>query len=512
MLDKTLVELYDQTARQEVNAMTLPISIDKLIHGGVVESARIEFKGGFNPNSITHTICAFANDIDNIGGGYIIVGIDEANSMPVLPPRGIPKESVDDTLKKLLNLCHLIEPLFEPIAEPVLLEGSWIIVLWVPGGHGRPYKAPKDVFAKDKSNKRFYIRKFSSTVIASPEEERELFYASSTIPFDDRPNLAARPEDLSRALMREHLRQVGSSLYDLSADMDTQEIAQSMQLLSGPPESLHPRNVGILMFSDQVEQYFRYARIEVVDIPNPTGEGMTERVFSGILQRQLIDALAYIDNYVIQKRTYKHDGTPVAEVVANYPYAAVEELLSNAIYHRSYQIDEPTVVRITPDAMEITSFPGFDRSISQEQINRYDLRCYTYRNRRIGDILKELGLCEGRNTGFPKILEALDRNGSPRPTFRMDEQRGFLTVRLAVHPAFSPQTTNKDKRAREYRSRIAQELKAGPLSLSELSRAMGYKAIPKRLSSAVDMMVGSGTIVRISVGGTRSKLALVVTD
>ena len=51
----------------------------------------------------------------------------------------------------------------------------------------------------------------------------------------------------------------------------------------------------------------------------------------------------------------------------NYPYAAVEEILSNAVHHRSYQIGEPINVRITPTAMEITSFPGFDRSITDEK-------------------------------------------------------------------------------------------------------------------------------------------------
>ena len=39
----------------------------------------------------------------------------------------------------------------------------------------------KDVLGKDKSNKRYYIRKFSSTVVASPDEERELFYDAKSI-------------------------------------------------------------------------------------------------------------------------------------------------------------------------------------------------------------------------------------------------------------------------------------------------------------------------------------------
>ena len=54
--------------------MALPINMDDLINQRVVESTRIEFKGDWNPNPIIHSICAFANDIDNVGGGLCVWG------------------------------------------------------------------------------------------------------------------------------------------------------------------------------------------------------------------------------------------------------------------------------------------------------------------------------------------------------------------------------------------------------------------------------------------------------
>ena len=47
--------------------------------------------------------------------------------------------------------------------------------------------------------------------------------------------------------------------------------------------------------------------------------------------------------------------------------------------------------------IEIVSFPGPDRSVTQEGLKRYKVSNRRYRNRRIGDILKELHLTEGRN-------------------------------------------------------------------------------------------------------------------
>jgi ATP-dependent DNA helicase RecG len=40
-----------------------------------------------------------------------------------------------------------------------------------------------------------------------------------------------------------------------------------------------------------------------------------------------------------------------------------------------------------------------------------------YRNRRIGEIYKELKMTEGRCTGIPKIIRAMDTNGSLPPIF-----------------------------------------------------------------------------------------------
>ena len=89
--------------------------------------------------------------------------------------------------------------------------------------------------------------------------------------------------------------------------------------------------------------------------------------------------------------------------------------------------------------IEIVSFPGPDCSVTQEGLKRYKVSNRRYRNRRIGDILKELHLTEGRNTGFGKILSALEENGSPKPEFETDEGHNYSITRLFVHKAFMRQ-------------------------------------------------------------------------
>ena len=104
--------------------------------------------------------------------------------------------------------------------------------------------------------------------------------------------------------------------------------------------------------------------------------------------------------------------------------------------------------------IEIISFPGPDRSVTQEGLKRYKVSNRRYRNRRIGDFLKELHLTEGRNTGFGKILRALEENGSPKPEFETDEDHSYFISRLFVHEAFLKEKESKNnQKGAEKRSR-----------------------------------------------------------
>lgn len=56
-----------------------------------------------------------------------------------------------------------------------------------------------------------------------------------------------------------------------------------------------------------------------------------------------------------------------------------------------------------------------------------------YRNRRIGNFLKELQLTEGRGTGFPAIYDALEANGSPKPVFETDDDSTYFLTTIPAH-------------------------------------------------------------------------------
>ncbi len=143
--------------------MALPTNIETLLDGQVVEWARIEFKETWDAQASLKTICAFANDIDNWGGGYVVLGAKEAGSKRKAV--GVPPEKVDSWLKDMLNKCKLIQPPYMPITEVSSYEGKTFVVIWAPGGSQRPYSSPKSMGSK--TERVHWIRKMASTIAPS---------------------------------------------------------------------------------------------------------------------------------------------------------------------------------------------------------------------------------------------------------------------------------------------------------------------------------------------------------
>jgi ATP-dependent DNA helicase RecG len=116
--------------------------------------------------------------------------------------------------------------------------------------------------------------------------------------------------------------------------------------------------------------------------------------------------------------------------------------LANAVYHKNYAQREPIEIRIHTDRIEILSFPGPLPPLKIEDLNKGSVQVRAYRNRRIGDFLKELHLTEGRCTGIPKIRKAMETNGSPPPIFKTDEDHSFFLTILPIHPEASRKITS----------------------------------------------------------------------
>ena len=415
--------------------MALPINIDNLLTGETVEWDRIEFKKGWNPEDVMHTVCAFANDINNWGGGYIFIGIEEKDGMPILPAFGLQLNQFDSIQKELVKIANLIIPYYCPVSQPYKLKGKDVLVIWVPGGDNRPYKCPLKLGVKE-AQRKYFVRRNSVTKQANHQEEQLLLEMAKKIPFDDRVNHNATIDDLNFGLIRGFLEEVKSDLRNEAIKMPLKDLAVQMHIATGPAEALFPLNVGLLFFNEAPHQFFRGAVTEFIIYSDNSGKSFTEKKFLGPIHLQMRDVLEYFKTNVLKEKVSKSSHKAQANRVVNFPFDAVEEAVANAFYHRSYENESPIEINIWPDKLEILSFPGPLPPVTKEMLKERRIVARTYRNRRVGDFFKELKLTEGRASGFPTIYDSMERNGSPDPIFKTDDNFEYFLFMMPINPLF----------------------------------------------------------------------------
>lgn len=239
-----------------------------------------------------------------------------------------------------------------------------------------------------KGQKQYYIRRGSNSVIANHSEIKQLMELAATVPYDDRVNHNAYLSDLDFGLIREFLQDIKSELFEQSASMSFDDLCRQMRIVSGPDEYIRPINAGLLFFNRHPENFFQGAITEIIQFKDDAGTQFSEKKFTGPIHHQIRAALDYVRNNIIVEKVVKVDGKAEANRFYNFPFG-------------------------------------------------------DYRNRRIGDFLKELDLTEGRGTGLPKIDREMEKNGSPEPIFETDENRTSFLAILPVNKSFNIDTSRE---------------------------------------------------------------------
>lgn len=434
--------------------MALPINIEDLLNKQKIESNRIEFKRGWNPDKIYHTICAFATDLDNTGGGYILVGVEQdENGIAKRPVKGLPIETIDGILQDMVGYdakitsSNLRSVAYNSRVSKEEVDGQSILVIWVPTGANRPYCVPESIVTKGKSPLKYYIRSKASTIEARGEALDEVRNLADRTPFDERGNEAIKIQDISGILVYEHLKAVKSKLADNFIGRPLMDILDEMDLLVGPTENQSIKNVAAMMFSEHPEKFFPVTQVDMVIFPEGSVENPDLMIevpkITGPVPRMIKETLSYLRTNVIKKQITKPSNDEKSDKIYNYPYQAFEEAVVNALYHRDYQEREPVEITIEPTHIDILSYAGPDRSISSEAIkSARKLKARRYRNRRLGDFLKELDLTEGRATGIPTIQKALRENGSSPAVIDTDDDRTYFLMTIPCRDGFSNEVVN----------------------------------------------------------------------
>lgn len=175
------------------------------------ESERVEWKESVaNIGDVVATIVAMANDLSNLGGGYVVCGVREGKDeagFRKLEIVGLTSSRLKEIEGKVLSDCReKVEPPIIPLTEELPISGEMrrVLTFIVPAtGYAHSYRRS----GKDAST--YYIRIGRETREARNALLRELLVRKRTLePWDRRANSEARVEDLDLLVLRDYLQQM----------------------------------------------------------------------------------------------------------------------------------------------------------------------------------------------------------------------------------------------------------------------------------------------------------------
>ena len=126
--------------------------------------------------------------------------------------------------------------------------------------------------------------------------------------------------------------------------------------------------------------------------------------------------------------------------VKMFPEIAVRELVANALIHQDFrETGSRVMIEMFCDRMEISS-PGAPFISPERFIDEYRTR-----NERLADLMRRLGVCEARGSGFDNVVRASELFELPAPDIRVGDRK--TTVVLFSHQNIDEMNRNDRIRA-----------------------------------------------------------------
>ncbi len=377
-----------------------------------LESDRIERTISFKEDKLGPAVCALSNDFPNHRQpGFILLGVNDNGSIGGL-------EIGDEELQKIGNIKSNGNVLPQPsisVSSVFNIDGGNVVVVVVNPSFYPPVRY----------DGRCWIRVGPRKAKASLEEERILTErrASYAKTYDLVPALGSRLDDISVELFK-------ISYLIFAIDKDT--LSENGRTIEEQLASLRfydqrekcPTYAGILLFGLNPEFYLPGSYIQYIKF---SGEEMTsdvdfEKKFSGALVTELRLLDEFIKSNVVKERPVKKE-TFQEDVVRNYPYWSLRELVMNAVMHRSYESNAPIYIYEFSNRIEIVNPGGlYGEATSQNFPDASD-----YRNVVIAEAMKILGYVNRFNYGIKRAKAELIQNGNGEPEFDLS-----LTTKFKV--------------------------------------------------------------------------------
>jgi len=382
-----------------------------------LESFRVERKEAFKPvkSAVEEAICAFANDLPGSGlPGVILIGVSDKTGAPT----GL--TITDELLREITDIRSsgniLPFPIISVYKAP--LADQEIVVVEVEPSHDPPVRL----------RNRVCIRVGPRKGTATRDEERVLNERRRGWdgPFDQRPVHGTSLEDLDLNLFtREYLP---SAVTPEVLRENGRSLAEQLSALHLASVDAVPNVTGLLVLGRDATTYIPGAYVQFVRFDGPA---MTDPIVDRKeLRGPLPEVLRRMDDIT---SAHIHVATDIASGsverrTPDYPLAAMQQLLRNAVMHRNYESSNaPVQWYWFSDRIEIHNPGGlFGRANPQN----FGLPGGNdYRNPNVAAALYVMGFVQRFGWGIPNAREACRKNGNPEPEFKFETSTFAVIVR-----------------------------------------------------------------------------------
>jgi len=388
-----------------------------------LESDRSERKqawAGDAPEKARQAVCAFANDLPGHGKpGVLFVGARDDGSAAGL--------GIDDRLLLTLSDLRTDGKTVPPPSLQVerrVLQGAPMAVVTVLPSDSPPVRY----------DGRIWVRVGPRRGLANAQDERLLNerrrYRDRA--FDSHPIGGCPLDELSRTVFENDYlpRAVASDVLAANDRTLEQKLASTGMIASIDDPT--PTVVGLLTLGKSPRSwipcsYIQFLRIrgtewgdEVVD--SSEIDGKVEQILHRLddkLRATLASAVDFTSGSTLEERR------------SAYPLVALQQLVRNAVMHRTYEhTSAPVRVYWFDDRIEIHSPGGPYGIVTAENFGKPGAT--DYRNPSLAGVLKNLGFVQRFGFGIADARKALAANGNPEPTFEVGPNAVLWTLRRAA--------------------------------------------------------------------------------
>ncbi len=379
---------------------------------------------GDAPDKGRQAVCAFANDLPGHGKpGVLFVGVTDDGR-----PGGLP---ITDRLLQTLSDIKTDGNILPPPSISVQkrrLKGKDVAVVLVEPADTPPVRY----------RGRIWVRVGPRRAVATAQDERILNEKRrhNDTGFETRPIAGADSGELNRLLFLERFLPNAFDIQVIANDGRTYEEQLAACSMVQSAENPVPTALGLIVIGKRPRHFIagafvQFLRFEGIRMSDPIVdeeriEGDLDQVVRRVDEKLVAHNRVSVDivSQRLEQRRYL------------YPLPALQQLVRNAIMHRTYEhTNAPVHVYWFNDRIEIRSPGGPYGAVTAANFGMPGI--VDYRNPRIADAMKVLGHVQRFGVGIQTAQEAMRNNGNPPVRFEVN-QSFVVCLALPAPPAASP--------------------------------------------------------------------------